>query len=1252
MKRYLAPALILFISIGLFLGGNSLLARILDDRLPPLLTDVLGLPVTIDPLKADIVSLTASTPRLVMGGDTNPAVIAENVTVSLNWSDLLRGEIRLIDGSISDLTLQLSNWPTSGDPWPQDYMFLDQWIPSSVSLVKGRYLDKGGEPYPVHEALWERNSEGASVRWRESRFGGEVQLSATLDTLFGLLKLEPIGLDLTLSKPGETDSEVDFRSKFSPAKNGGYDVSVDINAAGATGRIQAGNDTAWQPPAFSRTVVDKLELDQISTLVNTYRERSGDPDGQSRLHVPLPALALPEHRGTVSIGEIRLKDEVGKDTTFVLNTGPSGLEVTELVSSGARGMLDGEFSLATDSSGWKVSLEATMKARDAGKTLAPEYLESEWIWQEGQTSLIGQGSSWQALLGSMGGNIELSGYHSGEVDTPVAITALLDKKTEDFRLHDLDIRLGTGSITGEVTLSAQKRPLLNTLLKGKDLELDFLFEEQSPAAEPGVTIPEYLGFFPTIDIDGEIAIDQLSAPGLKLSSANIKLKRSPDGGSLLVDARGVNSGSVALKLLVASVDGNSRDVTLTVDLSEVDLAELFQQEMNLFSRSTGKIDFTGTGDGLTSIFNSLQGQAKLSNEFRRDDNWQRGGKDEETVEVAGDATLVIDGPRVVGIQLDNINMDSIDQDVTGSLTMRADQVPWLTADFAAEKLDIDGLLALLPETAEEADRTDLLSLLQQLGAASMSLSAETLLLSEQSLSSLTLEVDSAPDKFAVKQLDFMYEGSPLKSSGGLTWSGQTAKLSAKASIREFNLDRFLVPGGSSEAVPVSGDIDLQSEGENFSALLSNVTGRVSLASDLQGPDVKQTQRRRVEIKAQRAKGGMQAEVAAFEWGLNSLQGSFFYKPGDRPMFDVTLDGGSIDLEPWEKTLDNAESKTSEKEGSLLATTARTSAKLVTDILRSPARLFSGPSEAKPGEKLFDNDPLPYDALQGYDATFKGKVNSVSSRAGVFKGLDVDGSIQSGKLQLDAAVDTLNGGPADILLALDTRLTPASIELSGNFKNIGAADDTPKFTRSGFFSISSKGDTSAQVAANVNGQVYVELGKGPFDFTNFSMFTSDVATEIVRTLLPGAEKRKPELECGVVLGVFDSGKGTTPVGYTVRTDKANIIGRMNIDLHKEEVEIALDSRSREGVGLSVGNVFSNTIRVKGPLTNPQVVPNTTGILWRGWAAFMTAGLSVLGESVLKRAMAAENPCISIKNDIRKVACGTDQPLAKSQLVCGS
>jgi hypothetical protein len=112
----------------------------------------------------------------------------------------------------------------------------------------------------------------------------------------------------------------------------------------------------------------------------------------------------------------------------------------------------------------------------------------------------------------------------------------------------------------------------------------------------------------------------------------------------------------------------------------------------------------------------------------------------------------------------------------------------------------------------------------------------------------------------------------------------------------------------------------------------------------------------------------------------------------------------------------------------------------------------------------------------------------------------------------------------------------------------------------------------------------------------------------------------------------------------------MIGRVEVDLKKELIQLQFDSRSREGVGISVSSVFSNTVRLKGPLTDPEIVPNTTGILWRGWAAFMTAGLSVVGESVIKRALSSENPCAAVKKQIHQDMCGADQPLSKSALAC--
>jgi hypothetical protein len=63
-----------------------------------------------------------------------------------------------------------------------------------------------------------------------------------------------------------------------------------------------------------------------------------------------------------------------------------------------------------------------------------------------------------------------------------------------------------------------------------------------------------------------------------------------------------------------------------------------------------------------------------------------------------------------------------------------------------------------------------------------------------------------------------------------------------------------------------------------------------------------------------------------------------------------------------------------------------------------------------------------------------------------------------------------------------------------------------------------------------------------------------------------------------------------------------------------IHMGFDSRSREAVGISVGSIFSNTVRVRGPLTNPQFVPK------------------------------------AINKHIREDLCTSDAPLASSPMVC--
>ena len=206
--------------------------------------------------------------------------------------------------------------------------------------------------------------------------------------------------------------------------------------------------------------------------------------------------------------------------------------------------------------------------------------------------------------------------------------------------------------------------------------------------------------------------------------------------------------------------------------------------------------------------------------------------------------------------------------------------------------------------------------------------------------------------------------------------------------------------------------------------------------------------------------------------------------------------------PWEVSLDSKETRDAAEGGPLMGETARNSAKLISDILRSPARLFSGPSRAEAGQKLFDNDPLPLSAMRGYLAKVRGKLSEVRSSSGNASNLALNASLVNGMIKLDAQTASFNGGPGKVNFEMDTLASPPSFNLTGEFSDIRGADDQPTFPRSGLFSLSSSGNSTAELAASLNGQIYLELGRGPFDYTNVSLFTSDVAYQITKALLPG------------------------------------------------------------------------------------------------------------------------------------------------------
>ena len=1264
LKRRIFVTVVILVVVALVFIGNPLAGRILDAKLGPLLADNLGLPVQLAPMRAHLLQLTAESDTLVMGNTGDPAVVATNVKVSLVLSALLRGEIRLQHASADNVMIRPSRWPSSDTPAPSDYRFLDPWLPADLQAATARYVSAAGEDYAVNGFHWQRNLlSGASARWWEQREAGEVTLDAELKSLKDLLLLAPVEIDITMAVMGKPDSQVSLTANIQPSKTAAYSLLAEVRTADMSAQVNASGQEKWSLPDRSNTTIALLKIGQMFTLVDAYSDSDPSKPTAEVLASKVPLLSLPAHQGSVVINEVRLMNEVNTDSSFVVISNEQGVQIDSLSSTGPTGILTGELAVKSGPQGWAVTADATMQERTINAGVGSKYMGTDWLWSNGHATLDGSGDTWATLLNSLTGDLSLAGHYNNKQAMPVSIDARLDNASGELSLDHLMIVLGQGQITGSASLSENEPHTLTMNLEANNLDLDFLVVDGRGETQPGVAIPEYLNIFPDINMNISLLAKGLEAPGVHLIESKTTLQRNAEGGTLSATGSGRNGGTFKLNLAAANKTGEVADFRLNAVFNRLDLSSAFRQPGANISRTSGKMSFEGSGKGISEVFKALHGDAELSLELRADNNWQRPSATAEKILLSGEAYILTDSDRIVGVKVDRIRVDSFDQDLTGDISILSSHNPWLTADLQSKKLNVSTLRKLIPQHADDADASDLLSSLNNLGQTQLSLNVESLIFDDIALSNVLLEASSDTDLFDIKALNFNSHNGTAKSQGKVTWEGLQATLEATADLSDIDLDQFLIQGMEDQHVPVSGSAKVTSQGGNIGELVSSMSGYVDLqATEPQQGESLQT-RRKLEMKATQLSDGIQAEIATLQWGASDLSGSIVYRRTTPRLLNVNIHSSALSLLPWENAEISAKAKTHKaktqetktqetKIPEKLDSAINTTSEFVGDILLSPLRFLSDKSEEgdTPSAKLFSAEPLSIAATKNLKLRVDVELDSLESNVISARALSLKGSLTDGKWLIKANLGQASGGIAEATVNLDINTVPASLNFTSNFKNMRGLADQNTYPRSGFISIKSQGGSEAELAASTNGLLYIELGKGPFDYSSSALFTADLVSSIFTTLIPGIEREEPEVECGVVLALFKDGKGITPYGFALRTNDANLLGNIQVDLGKETMDMSLDSRGRQGVGISVGSVFSNTVDIKGPLADPSIVPNAASILVRGWAAVMTAGLSVLGESMVKRILASENPCPPINEHIVKDLCPKNALAASSEMVC--
>lgn len=302
--------------------------------------------------------------------------------------------------------------------------------------------------------------------------------------------------------------------------------------------------------------------------------------------------------------------------------------------------------------------------------------------------------------------------------------------------------------------------------------------------------------------------------------------------------------------------------------------------------------------------------------------------------------------------------------------------------------------------------------------------------------------------------------------------------------------------------------------------------------------------------------------------------------------------------------------------------------------------------------LFNDNQLPTDWLN----TIKAEGNI--SIAKVIRHNKTLASNTNNRITLDKDIFNLNsqigsiaGGNSNLNLSIDNTDNKLAINLNASAKNIVLENLglVPKEELSGGTSdinmtLNTYGTSTKALANHLQGDILFTAKDGVIANNTFEAIGSDVLLKLVNTINPFHKSAKTtNLECAVVKSKIVDGKMLFDNSIAIKTSKMIIIADGEIDLTTEQVNLGINPKARQGVGIDVASL-AKFVALQGPLTKPTVGVSAKGTaksLLSIGAAISTGGLSLLATKLADTVISGD-PCEVAKNAFTQKPDGTPEP----------
>ncbi len=293
--------------------------------------------------------------------------------------------------------------------------------------------------------------------------------------------------------------------------------------------------------------------------------------------------------------------------------------------------------------------------------------------------------------------------------------------------------------------------------------------------------------------------------------------------------------------------------------------------------------------------------------------------------------------------------------------------------------------------------------------------------------------------------------------------------------------------------------------------------------------------------------------------------------------------------------------------------------------------------------IFDEAPLPLDALKGVDTKLHLAAAEVVLATGTLRDVDSTLIIGGGRLALEGrAKDRFEGivkgsvtlaaaseGAAELKLDVITKSLRTGL-LAGSGVEPGQAPTTSVEA-----SLVARGASARKMASSANGRVLVTQGPGKIGSGIVGTFGGDILGQLTSRLNPfAAQDPYTQLECTIArVDIVDGQATVRPV--LVQTEKVAIVASGKVDLHTEALRFDFNTRPRRGVGVTAGMFANPFIEIAGTLANPKIGVGSKGAV-AGGAAAATGGLTILAQGLVDRVLGQQDLCKQVLDEATAAA----------------